>query len=60
MVTKRDLEVAIAAYGLGRVLPEGSTRAAARAAVGALVKGGKVIAPQLHESQRGLYELVQL
>ena len=45
MVTKRDLEVAIAAYGLGRVLPEGSTRAAARAAVGALVKGGKVIAP---------------
>ena len=45
MVTKRDLELAIAAYGLGRVLPPGSTRAAASAAVGALVKGGKVIAP---------------
>ena len=32
MVTKKDLEVAIAAYGLGRILPAGSTRAAARAA----------------------------
>ena len=45
MVTKRDLEVAIAAYGLGRILPAGSTRAAARAAVGAVVRGGRVIAP---------------
>ena len=45
MVTKRDLEVAIAAYGLGRVLPPGSTRAAARATVGAIVKGGRLIVP---------------
>ena len=45
MVTKRDLEVAIAAYGLGRVLPAGSTRAAARAAVGTIVKAGKVVVP---------------
>ena len=45
MVTKKDLEVAIAAYGLGRILPAGSTRAAARAAVGAVVRGGRVIAP---------------
>jgi len=45
MVTKRDLEVAIAAYGLGRILPAGSTRAAARAAVGAVVKAGRVVVP---------------
>ena len=45
MVTKKDLEVVIAAYGLGRILPAGSTRAAARAAVGAVVRGGRVIAP---------------
>ena len=45
MVTKKDLEVAIAAYGLGRILPAGSTRAAARAAVGAVVRGGRVVAP---------------
>ena len=45
MVTKRDLEVAIAAYGLGRVLPAGSTRAAARSIVGRIVRGGKVIVP---------------
>ena len=45
MVTKRDLEVAIAAYGLGRVLPAGSTRAAARAAVGTIVKAGRVVVP---------------
>ena len=45
MVTKRDLEVAIAAYGLGRILPAGSTRAAARSVVGSIVRGGKVIVP---------------
>ena len=45
MVTKRDLEVAIAAYGLGRILPAGSTRAAVRAVIPQLVRAGKVIAP---------------
>jgi len=45
MVTKRDLEVAIAAYGLGRILPAGSTTAAARSVVGSIVRGGKVIVP---------------
>tara|TARA_Y100001951_G_scaffold100760_1_gene104665 strand:+ start:465 stop:1043 length:579 start_codon:yes stop_codon:yes gene_type:complete len=45
MVTKRDLEVAIAAYGLGRILPAGSTRAAVRAIIPRVVRGGKVIAP---------------
>ncbi len=43
MVTKRDLEVAIAAYGLGRILPQGSTTAAARSVVSQIVRGGKVI-----------------
>jgi hypothetical protein len=45
MVTKRDLEVAIAAYGLGRILPAGSTRATVRAVIPQFVKAGKVIAP---------------
>ena len=45
MVTKRDLEVAIAAYGLGRIIPAGSTRAAVRAVIPQFVKAGKVIAP---------------
>jgi hypothetical protein len=45
MVTKRDLEVAIAAYGLGRILPAGSTRAAVRAVIPQFVRAGKVIAP---------------
>jgi len=45
MVTKRDLEVAIAAYGLGRILPAGSTRAAVRAVIPQVVRAGKVIAP---------------
>ena len=45
MPTKRELELAIAAYGLGRVLPAGSTRRAARAAVSTIVKGGRVVVP---------------
>jgi len=45
MVTKRDLEVAIAAYGLGRILPAGSTRAAVRATIPKLVRAGRVVAP---------------
>ena len=44
MVTKRDLEVAIGAYGLGRILPPGSTRAAVTAAVKGIVRGGRLIA----------------
>ena len=44
MVTKRDLEVAIAAYGLGRILPAGSTRAAVTAAVKGVVRGGRLLA----------------
>lgn len=54
MVTKRDLEVAIAAYGLGRILPAGSTRAAARATVGALVRGGRVISPPVAAGAAGV------
>ena len=45
MVTKRDLELVIGAYGLGRVLPRGSTRAAVRKVVGTIVRGGKVVVP---------------
>lgn len=45
MVTKRDLEVAIAAYGLGRIIPAGATRAAIRKAIPALVRGGVAVAP---------------
>ena len=45
MVTKRDLEVAIAAYGLGRILPAGTTRAAVRATIPKLVKAGRVVGP---------------
>ena len=44
MVTKRDLEVAIAAYGLGRILPAGSTRAAVTTAVKGVVRGGRLLA----------------
>lgn len=54
MVTKKDLEVAIAAYGLGRILPAGSTRAAARAVVGAVTRGGKLIAPPVARSAVGV------
>ena len=54
MVTKKDLEVAIAAYGLGRILPAGSTRAAARAVVGAVTRGGKVIAPPVARGAVGV------
>ena len=45
MATKDQLYQIIAAYGLGRVLPSGSTRAAARTAVKGLVKAGKVVVP---------------
>ena len=45
MATKDQLYQIIAAYGLGRVLPAGSTRAAARTAVNGLVKAGRVIVP---------------
>jgi len=45
MATKDQLYQIIAAYGLGRVLPSGSTRAAARTAVNGLVKAGKIVVP---------------
>ena len=54
MVTKKDLEVAIAAYGLGRILPAGSTRAAVRAAVSAVTRGGKVISPPIARGAVGV------
>ena len=54
MVTKKDLEVAIAAYGLGRILPAGSTRAAARAVVGAITRGGKLISPPVARGAVGV------
>jgi hypothetical protein len=45
MVTKEQLYSIIAAYGLGRALPPGSTRAAARIATAAMVKAGRVVVP---------------
>ncbi len=45
MATKEQLYSIIAAYGLGRALPAGSTRAAAKAATSAMVKAGKVVVP---------------
>ena len=47
MATKDQLYQIIAAYGLGRVLPSGSTRAAARTAVNGLVKAGRVVVPRV-------------
>ncbi len=45
MATKDQIYQIIAAFGLGRVLPSGSTRAAARTAVNGLVKSGKIVIP---------------
>ena len=45
MPTKDELYQIIAAYGLGRTLPAGSTRAAARKATTAIVKTGKIVVP---------------
>ena len=45
MATKEQLYSIIAAYGLGRALPSGSTRAAAKAATSAMVKAGRVVVP---------------
>ena len=45
MVTKEQLYSIIAAYGLGRALPAGSTRAAAKVAVAGMVKAGRVVVP---------------
>lgn len=45
MVTKEQLYSIIAAYGLGRALPAGSTRAAAKVAVAGIVKAGRVVVP---------------
>ncbi len=45
MATKDELYRIIGAYGLGKVLPRGSTRAAARVAVGTILRTGKVVLP---------------
>ena len=45
MATKEQLYSIIAAYGLGRALPAGSTRTAAKTAVRGMVKAGKVVVP---------------
>ena len=45
MATKEQLYSIIAAYGLGRALPVGSTRAAARVAVAGIIKAGRVVVP---------------
>ena len=45
MATKDQLYSIIAAYGLGRVLPSGSTRAAARTAVKGVLKTGRIVVP---------------
>mgnify|MGYP003131930549 CR=1 FL=1 len=45
MPTKEELYSIIAAYGLGRALPAGSTRRATIAATTAMVKAGKVVVP---------------
>jgi hypothetical protein len=45
MATKDQLYSIIAAYGLGRALPSGSTRTAAKAAVRGMVKAGRVVVP---------------
>jgi hypothetical protein len=45
MATKDQLYSIIAAYGLGRALPSGSTRAAAKSAVRGMVKAGRVVVP---------------
>ena len=45
MATKDELYKIIAAYGVGRTLPAGSTRAAARATVRAIVRSGRIVVP---------------
>jgi len=45
MATKDQLYQIIAAYGLGRTLPSGSTRKAARAAANTIVKSGRIVVP---------------
>jgi len=45
MATIDQLYQIIAAYGLGKVLPSGSTRAAAKVAVKGIVKTGKIVVP---------------
>ena len=45
MATKDQLYQIIAAFGLGKALPSGSTRAAARLAVRGMIRGGRVLLP---------------
>lgn len=52
MPTKNELLSIIAAYGLGRALPAGSTRAAALAATKGMVKAGRVVVPAAGRAAR--------
>ena len=52
MATKNQLYQIIAAYGLGRALPQGSTRRAARAAANAIVKSGRIVVPATAQAAR--------
>jgi hypothetical protein len=54
MATKDQLYSIIAAYGLGRVLPAGSTTAAAKAATSAMVKAGRVVVPAAGRASAGV------
>tara|TARA_R100001594_G_scaffold148335_1_gene203270 strand:+ start:270 stop:809 length:540 start_codon:yes stop_codon:yes gene_type:complete len=40
-----DIYRIVGAYGLGRVLPQGSTRAAAKVAIDGIIRSGKIIVP---------------
>jgi hypothetical protein len=45
MATKEQIYAIVGAYGLGRVLPAGSTRAATKAALDQLARAGRVVVP---------------
>lgn len=45
MATKDQIYAIVGAYGLGRVLPAGSTRAATKAALDQLARAGRVVVP---------------
>lgn len=55
MPTKDQLYSIIAAYGLGKALPSGSTRAAARTAVRGMVKAGRVVVPAAIRASAGAF-----
>ena len=47
MVSLNDVYAIVGAYGLGRVLPAGSTRAAVRKIIETTVRTGRAVAPQV-------------